>query len=112
MRFTYNSLNSFNPNIKYDDPRNEVLELEKEFITDDLKNKINSIYYEITNNIINFDDIDKVVFNEDWLIIIDNKNNIESYINANDKRAKEEYLEYLELVKEFYNNYKKEIFLK
>lgn len=108
----YNTLNSFDPNIKYNDPRKDALELEKEFITDDIKNKINSIYYECTNGILNFDNIDKVVFSDDWLIVIDDKNNIESYIKTNDKRAKEEYIEYLELIKEFYNNYKKEGFLK
>ena len=106
----YNELNSFNPPVKYDDPRNEVIELEKEFITDDLKNKINSIYYECTNNIIDFDNIDKVVLGEDWIITIDNKNNIESFIKSNDKRAKEEYIEYLDLIKEFCNNYDKEQF--
>lgn len=112
INLDYNSLNSFDPSIRYEDPRSEVFELEKEFLTDKIKKHIMSIYYESTTNIIDFDNIEKVVFGEDWLIIIDNKNNIYSFINSNDKRAKDEYVEYLELIKEFYNNYVKEGFLK
>lgn len=91
--------------VRYLDPRPLVLELEKEFITEQTKKQINSIYYEKEKRTLNLDNIEKVIFTDDWLIIIDKKYKIESIILTEDERAKEEYQEYLELAKEHCSYY-------
>jgi len=101
----YYNLRSFEPTTLYNDPRKEPLEIEKEYITENIKKVINSIYYEINKNIPNYENIEKIIFNEDWLIIIDKKYKIESYIVSKDERAHEEYEEYLYLAKEHCSYY-------
>ena len=49
------------------------MELESEYITDDVKELINSIYYEKEKKVLEFDLVEKVIFNKDWFIFIDNR---------------------------------------
>lgn len=106
--FNYDSLRSFNPSTLYNDPREEVLELEKEFITDNVRKLISSIIYEKEKTTPNFSSIEKVILNTDWVIIIDNKYKLSSYIVGNDPRAEEEYNEYLALAREHLSYYDEE----
>lgn len=101
----YNNLKSFNPEILYNDPREESLELEKEYINEEVKQIIRAIYYEKYKKDLDFNNIEKIIFNEDWLIIIDKKYKIKSCITANDPRAEEEYEEYLNLAIEHCSYY-------
>lgn len=101
----YYNLKSFYPTTLYDDPRRQELEIEKEYITEDIKKVANSICYEATKSILDFDNLEKIILNKDWLITIDKKYKIASYIVGKDERAKEEYMEYLELAKEHCSYY-------
>lgn len=101
----YNELRSFYPTTMYNEPRNEAIELEKEHITDKVKKLISSIAFESNNDILDFTNIEKIIFNEDWLIIIDKKYKISSYIVSKEPRAIEEYQEYLRLAEEHCNYY-------
>lgn len=104
-RFDYKCFRRFDPDFIYDDPRSRVLELESEYITDDVKKCINSIYYELEKKVINFDDALKVIFNDDWFIFIDEKHKMISGIVGKDSRAMMEYQEYLELEREYCSYY-------
>jgi len=104
----YDSLRSFNPSPIYMDPRDEVLELEKEFINENVRKLISSITFEKEKTTPNFNSIEKVIFNTDWVIIIDNKYKLSSYIVGNDPRAKKEYNEYLALAREHLSYYDEE----
>lgn len=101
----YNNLKSFVPRTLYNDPRKEPLEIEKEYITENIKKVVNSVYYEINKTVPNYENIEKIIFNEDWIIIIDKKYKIESYIVSKDERAYEEYEEYLYLAQEHCSYY-------
>ena len=56
--------------------------------------------------IIDFYNVDRVMFNEDWFIVVDKTYNITSCIVSKDPRAEKEYNEYFELAKEYcsFNN--------
>jgi len=101
-------LRSFYPNIRYEDPRKEVLEVEKEYIDDNVKKIISSIYYEKHQKILDFTNVLQVVFNEDWFILVDNNYNIISCIVSTDPRAVLEYKEYLSLTSEYVSHYDSE----
>lgn len=99
------SLNSFYPNARYNDPRKEVFEIEKEFINDQVKKIVNSIYFEKQRKILDFSNVEVVVFNDDWFILIDNKYNVTSCIVTDDPRGISEYKEYLYLISEYVSHY-------
>ena len=101
----YDNLRSFEPSYLYSDPRKEVIELEIEYINDRIKKQINSIYYEKNKSVPNYDNIAKVILGEDFLIIINKQYKIEGILVTKDKRATEEYIEYLELAKEHCSYY-------
>ena len=101
-------LRSFYPSVRYDDPRMGVLEIEKEFIDENVKKVISSIYYEKYREILDVTGIIQVIFNEDWFILVDNNYNIISCIVSNDPRAVLEYNEYLALTKEYVSHYDNE----
>lgn len=101
----YNKLRSFNPSTIYDDPREEVVELEREYINENVKKIVTSIYFEKYGKVPNFDNIGKVIFNEDWLIVIDKKYKITSCIVSLDPRAHEEYQDYLNIAREHCSYY-------
>lgn len=105
LNLNYDNLRSFEPKTLYNDPRKEVVELEKEFINEQVKKIVTSIYFESNRQAPNFDNIEKVIFNEDWLIIIDKKYKITSCIIGKDPRATIEYEEYLDLAKEHCSYY-------
>lgn len=118
QNFTHESLKSFNPRVIYIDPRKEPLEVEREFITNNIINLINSIYFEAQKKEesnkeetekkeLNFENVEQVIFNDDWFIFIDKKYNIISKIVGEDPRALEEYQEYLHLIKEYASHYDK-----
>ena len=98
-------LRSFNSSIRYEDPRKEVLEVERENVNDNIKKLISSIYYEKTGQFLSIPSIEKVIFNDDWFIIIDNKYNCISAIVGDDPRSQMEYEEYLELINDHINYY-------
>ena len=101
-------LRSFNSNVIYDEPRKEVIEIEKENINGNIEKLISSIYYEKTGKLLSIPTIEKVIFNEDWFILIDNKYNYISAIVGNDPRAHEEFEEYLSLTKEHISYFDKD----
>lgn len=116
QNFTPESLKSFEPTTIYNDPRKETLEVEREFITNNVINLINSIYFEAQVKEENtktdikkldFENVEQVIFNDDWFIFIDRKYNITSKIVGEDPRAFEEYQEYLNLIKEYASHYDK-----
>ena len=106
--YNYRDITSFNSSIRYLDPRDEVLDLEVEQLNEEVVNLLNSIKYESCGNVIDTDNIYRVIFNKDWFILIDKNFNVESYIVGKDKRAYVEYNEYLSLVSEFIKNAKEE----
>ena len=106
--YNYRDITSFNPSVRYLDPRDEVLDLEAEQLNEEVVNLLNSIKYESCGNVIDTDNIYRVIFNKDWFILIDKNFNVESYIVGKDKRAYVEYNEYLSLVSEFIKNAKEE----
>lgn len=106
--YNYRDITSFNPSVRYLDPRDEVLDLEVEQLNEEVVNLLNSIKYESCGNVIDTDNIYRVIFNKDWFILIDKNFNVESYIVGKDKRAYVEYNEYLSLVSEFIKNAKEE----
>lgn len=101
-------LRSFNSKVIYDEPRKEVLEVERENINGNIEKLISSIYYEKTGKLLSIPTIEKVIFNEDWFILIDNKYNYISAIVGNDPRAHEEFEEYLSLTKEHISYFDKD----
>ncbi len=106
----YNSkdIKPFNPSIRYLDPRYEVLDLELEQLNEEIVNLLNGIKYESCGDVIDINNIYRVIFNKDWYILIDKNFNVEAYIVGKDKRAYVEYNEYLSLVSEFIKNAKEE----
>ncbi len=106
--YDYRDIKPFNSSIRYLDPRDEVLDLEVEQLNEEVVNLLNSIKYESCGNVIDTDNIYRVIFNKDWFILIDKNFNVESYIVGKDKRAYVEYNEYLSLVSEFIKNAKEE----
>ena len=106
--YDYRDIKPFNPSVRYLDPRDEVLDLEVEQLNEEVVNLLNSIKYESCGNVIDTDNIYRVIFNKDWFILIDKNFNVESYIVGKDKRAYVEYNEYLSLVSEFIKNAKEE----
>ena len=106
--YDYRDIKPFNSSIRYLDPRDEVLDLEAEQLNEEVVNLLNSIKYESCGNVIDTDNIYRVIFNKDWFILIDKNFNVESYIVGKDKRAYVEYNEYLSLVSEFIKNAKEE----
>lgn len=106
--YNYRDIKPFNSSIRYLDPRDEVLDLEVEQLNEEVVNLLNSIKYESCGNVIDTDNIYRVIFNKDWFILIDKNFNVESYIVGKDKRAYVEYNEYLSLVSEFIKNAKEE----
>ena len=106
--YNYRDITSFNPSVRYLDPRDEVLDLEAEQLNEEVVNLLNSIKHESCGNVIDTDNIYRVIFNKDWFILIDKNFNVESYIVGKDKRAYVEYNEYLSLVSEFIKNAKEE----
>lgn len=106
--YNYRDIKPFNSSIRYLDPRDEVLDLEAEQLNEEVVNLLNSIKHESCGNVIDTDNIYRVIFNKDWFILIDKNFNVESYIVGKDKRAYVEYNEYLSLVSEFIKNAKEE----
>ena len=106
--YDYRDIKPFNSSVRYLDPRDEVLDLEVEQLNEEVVNLLNSIKYESCGNVIDTDNIYRVIFNKDWFILIDKNFNVESYIVGKDKRAYVEYNEYLSLVSEFIKNAKEE----
>ena len=103
--FEYTSKCLFAPDVIYNDPRKRVNGVEIEMLNDiqkeRLKKIINSICYSSGMELINISDLLKVDFNDDWFIAIDKKYHIYSLIVGEDKRAYDEYDEFLLLEKEF-----------
>lgn len=101
----YVNLRSFEPSYLYNDPRKDTIELEIDYINDNIKRHINSIYYEKNKTIPNYDNIVKIIVGQDFIIIINKQYKIESAYVSKDERVMEEYSEYLELAKEHCSYY-------
>lgn len=109
--FSMNDFYSFSPDVVYDDPRDEPLELEIDCLDDDrlsvIQCRIDAIAFESNYQKVDLKKATMVIFNEDWFIVVDKFGNIHSSIVGDDTRALEEYNEYLELEKTYYGNFKR-----
>lgn len=92
-------------NIGYILQSGETLEIEKEYINEYVMNIVIVLYYIKNGKLPNFKNIDKVILNKDWFIVIDNKYNVNSCIITDDSSTLEEYEEYLDLVYEYLSYY-------
>ena len=107
--FEFSSSKSFIPSTLYEDPRSKPYELEIDSLDDNMlfiiQQKIDAISFESGYGRVDLKKATMVIFNEDWYIVIDNKNNIYSSIVGNDQRALLEYNEFLDLERQYYSEY-------
>lgn len=99
---------SFEPSVRYLDPRMETKEIEKEYITKEDITNINKIYYEKTLGILDLSHALKIIYNKDFFILINDDYSIISCIVGSDPRAQQEYNEYLSLEKEYASHFDKD----
>ena len=99
---------SFEPSVRYLDPRMETKEIEKEYITKEDITNINKIYYEKTLGILDLSHALKIIYNKDFFILINDDYSIISCIVGSDPRAINEYNEYLSLEKEYASYFDKD----
>ena len=99
---------SFEPSVRYLDPRMETKEIEKEYITKEDITNINKIYYEKTLGILDLSHALKIIYNKDFFILINDDYSIISCIVGSDSRAQQEYNEYLSLEKEYASYFDKD----
>ena len=99
---------SFEPSVRYLDPRMETKEIEKEYITKEDITNINKIYYEKTLGILDLSHALKIIYNKDFFILINDDYSIISCIVGSDPRAQQEYNEYLSLEKEYASYFDKD----
>lgn len=99
---------SFEPSVRYLDPRMETKEIEKEYITKEDITNINKIYYEKTLGILDLSHALKIIYNKDFFILINDDFSIISCIVGSDPRAINEYNEYLSLEKEYASYFDKD----
>ena len=95
----------FTPNHIYLDERQTVEEVEIDMLEEDEKESIqliiNSINFELNKDFININDLIKIEYNEDWYIAMGKDFNLYSGLVGDDDRAKNEFMEYLVLEKEY-----------
>lgn len=106
-------LHSFTPDILYCDPRKKTIEIEYLYNAyedfeenNDWKNayaQVNDIHYEKYKRNLEDTDIEKIIYNEDWYILITQNGEIKSECITLNPQAKIEYEDYLKNIYEFYN---------